>query len=69
MNLLKKDKLPSLCTVINGLDLKKRKYGYYYGYGKYGKYYGYGKAIRLWLWIWRTISYQGRLKSLMADIF
>ena len=38
-----KDKLPSLCTVINGLDLKKRKYGYYYGYGKYGKYYGYGK--------------------------
>ena len=24
-------------------DLKKRKYGYYYGYGKYGKYYGYGK--------------------------
>ena len=33
----------NLCTVINGLDLKKRKYGYYYGYGKYGKYYGYGK--------------------------
>ena len=21
--------------VINGLDLQKRKYGYYYGYGKY----------------------------------
>ena len=41
--LAEKDKLPSLCTVINGLDLKKRKYGYYYGYGKYGKYYGYGK--------------------------
>ena len=37
------NKLPSLCTVINGLDLKRRKYGYYYGYGKYGKYYGYGK--------------------------
>ena len=37
------NKLPNLCTVINGLDLKKRKYGYYYGYGKYGKYYGYGK--------------------------
>ena len=36
-------KLPNLCTVINGVDLKKRKYGYYYGYGKYGKYYGYGK--------------------------
>ena len=38
--LAEKDKLPSLCTVINGLDLKRRKYGYYYGYGKYGKYYG-----------------------------
>ena len=25
------------------LDMKKKKYGYYYGYGKYGKYYGYGK--------------------------
>ena len=36
-------KLSKLCTVINGVDLKKRKYGYYYGYGKYGKYYGYGK--------------------------
>ena len=41
--LAEKDKLPNLCTVINGLDLKRRKYGYYYGYGKYGKYYGYGK--------------------------
>lgn len=37
------NKLPNLCTVINGLDLKRKKYGYYYGYGKYGKYYGYGK--------------------------
>ena len=36
-------KLSKLCTVINGVDLKKRKYGYYYGYGKYGKHYGYGK--------------------------
>ena len=36
-------KLPNLCTIINGLDMKKKKYGYYYGYGKYGKYYGYGK--------------------------
>lgn len=41
--LAENNKLPSLCTVINGLDLKRRKYGYYYGYGKYGKYYGYGK--------------------------
>lgn len=37
------NKLPNLCTVINGLDMKKRKYGYYYGYGKYYRYYGYGK--------------------------
>lgn len=41
--LAEKNKLPNLCTVINGLDLQKKKYGYYYGYGKYGKYYGYGK--------------------------
>ena len=41
--LAENNKLPNLCTVINGLDLKRRKYGYYYGYGKYGKYYGYGK--------------------------
>ena len=37
------NKLPNLCTIINGLDMTRRKYGYYYGYGKYGKYYGYGK--------------------------
>ena len=37
------NKLPNLCIAINGLDLQKRKYGYYHGYGKYGKYYGYGK--------------------------
>ena len=41
--LTENDKLPSLCIAINGLDLQKKKYGYYYGYGKYGKYYGYGK--------------------------
>ena len=37
------NKLPRISIAINGLDLKKKKYGYYYGYGKYGKYYGYGK--------------------------
>lgn len=40
-------KLPKVNLVLNGVDLKKKKYGYYYGYGKYGKYgkygYGYGK--------------------------
>lgn len=41
--LAENNKLPNLCIAINGLDLQKRKYGYYYGYGKYGKYYGYGK--------------------------
>ena len=37
-------KLPKINLVLNGVDLKKKKYGYYYGYGKYGKYgkYGYG---------------------------
>ena len=41
--LAENDQLPNLCIVINGIDLNRRKYGYYYGYGKYGKYYGYGK--------------------------
>ena len=27
-----------MCVVINGIDMTKKKYGYYYGYGKYGKY-------------------------------
>ena len=38
-------KLPNMCIVLNGVDMSKKKYGYYYGYGKYGKYgrYGYGK--------------------------
>ena len=41
------NKIPNACVVINGIDMSKKKYGYYYGYGKYGKYgrygYGYGK--------------------------
>ncbi|WP_448781005.1 GumC family protein [Bacteroides congonensis] len=41
--LAENNKLPNLCIAVNGLDLQKKKYGYYYGYGKYGKYYGYGK--------------------------
>lgn len=31
-------KLPNPSLVINAVDLSKKKYGYYYGYGKYGKY-------------------------------
>ena len=43
-SLHRENKLPNLCVVINGIDMSKKKYGYYYGYGKYGKYgrYGYG---------------------------
>ena len=41
--LAENNKLLNLCIAINGVDLQKKKYGYYYGYGKYGKYYGYGK--------------------------
>ena len=44
-SLARENKLPNACTVLNGVDMSKRKYGYYYGYGRYGKYgrYGYGK--------------------------
>ena len=36
-------KLPKVHLVLNGVDMKKKKYGYYYGYGKYGKYGNYGR--------------------------
>lgn len=36
-------KLSKMSIVINGIDMSKKKYGYYYGYGKYGKY---GKYAR-----------------------
>lgn len=36
-------KLPKMSIVINGIDMSKKKNGYYYGYGKYGKY---GKYAR-----------------------
>lgn len=43
--LAKEEKMPNPCVVLNGVDMSKKKYGYYYGYGKYGKYgrYGYGR--------------------------
>jgi len=31
-------KLPKINIVINGIDMSRKKYGYYYGYGRYGKY-------------------------------
>ena len=37
------NKLPNMSIVINGVDMSKRKYGYYYGYGRYGKYGRYGR--------------------------
>lgn len=36
-------KLPNMSIVINGIDMSKKKYGYYYGYGRYGKYGRYGR--------------------------
>ena len=42
-SLSEQKKLPQICIVINGIDMSKKKYGYYYGYGKYGKYGRYGK--------------------------
>lgn len=36
-------KLPKISIVINGIDMSKKKYGYYYGYGRYGKYGRYGR--------------------------
>jgi len=44
-NLADEGKMPNACIVLNGVDMSKRKYGYYYGYGRYGKYgrYGYGR--------------------------
>ena len=47
-SLHKENKLKNMSIVLNGIDMTKRKYGYYYGYGKYGKYgrYGYGKYGR-----------------------
>lgn len=35
-------KLPNMSVVINGIDMSKKKYGYYYGVGKYGRYRSYG---------------------------
>lgn len=44
-DLASEGKLPNPCIILNGIDMSKRKYGYYYGYGRYGKYgrYGYGR--------------------------
>lgn len=41
-SLAKEEKLPNMAMVLNGVDMSKRKYSYYYGYGKYGRYGRYG---------------------------
>ena len=42
-NLAAEKKLKNMCIVLNGVDMSKKKYGYYYGYGRYGKYGRYGR--------------------------
>ena len=37
-------KFPNMAVVLNGIDMSKSKYSYYYGYGGYGKYGRYGRA-------------------------
>ena len=37
-------KFPNMAIVLNGIDMSKRKYSYYYGCGGYGKYGRYGRA-------------------------
>ena len=39
-------KLPKMSIVLNGIDMSKKKYGYYYGVGKYGRYKNYGYYSR-----------------------
>lgn len=49
INEVRQDKhIAHLCVLINGINMDKRKNGYYYGYGKYGKYgkYGYGRKYK-----------------------
>lgn len=38
----KTGKLRNMCILLNGIDMSKKKFSYYYGYGKYGKYGRYG---------------------------
>ena len=39
------NKLPNACVVLNGVDMSKKKYGYYYG----------RPVWKIWpLWLWQT---------------
>ena len=41
-DLARDNKLPHMTIAINGIDMSKKKYGYFYGYGRYGRYARYG---------------------------
>ncbi len=45
-SLVREQKLHNACVVVNGVDMSKKKYGYYYGYGKYATYGKYGRYGR-----------------------
>ena len=45
-SLAQENKLPNMAIVLNGIDMSKKKYGYYYGYKNYGRYAYYGKYSR-----------------------
>lgn len=42
-DIAKSEKMPKCNIVLNSIDLKKRKYGHYYGTGSYSKYGSYGR--------------------------
>ena len=42
----REEKFPYFGILVNGIDMDKRKNGYYYGYGRYAKYGKYGYARR-----------------------
>lgn len=42
--LTEQEKLVNPCVILNGVDMSKKKNGYYYGYGRYGKYGRYGSG-------------------------
>ncbi len=54
--LAKEGKMANTAVVINGIDMSKKKYGYYYGYGKYAHY---GKYSRRYSSYGNSYSYGG----------
>lgn len=40
------NKLPNMSIVLNGIDMSKKKYSYYYGYGNYGNFGRYGRNCK-----------------------